>query len=256
MDLLDTTALIIAGLAAGVTNAIAGGGSLITFPTLVATGLPPIAANVTNSVAVSPGYLASAYAGRADLVSLAATRGSALLQLLPTAVVGTAVGCAVLLLTPARTFDLVVPFLVLVATVAVAARQRLRALVGPHDMTSRRRALALHATVALGSAYGGYFGAALGVMMVAALGLLLDERLAVVTALKNAISAVVGVGTVLAFALFGPVDWAAAAVLAPATLAGGYIGGRLVPRLSAAVLNVAIVVIGLAVAAVLFVRAF
>lgn len=258
MHALDTALLLLAGLAAGTVNAVAGGGSLITFPTLVAVGLPPVAANVTNSVAVSPGYVASVYGSRAELVELAAARGRrALLALLPTAVIGTAAGCALLLATPSRAFELVVPFLVLGAAAVLGFQERLRLVVGhPREMSPRRRTLTLHATVGLGSVYGGYFGAALGVMNVAALGLVLDESLTRINALKNAISAVVGVGTVVAFAVFGPVDWRAVAVLAPATLIGGYTGARLARRLPARVLRVAIVAIGTAVAAILLIRAF
>src|SRR5215831_15508883 len=229
MDLLDATALLAAGFAAGTVNAVAGGGSLITFPSLVAIGLDQRAASVSNSIAVSPGYLASAYGSRDDLAELARSRN--LYALTPTAVLGAAAGCALLLLTPARAFAVVVPFLVLGATGVLAFQQRLRAVVGhPRHMSPTRQSVALHALVAVGSAYGGYFGAALGVMLVAGLGLVLDESLARINALKNAISAVVGVTTVFAFALFGPVDWAAVAVVAPATMLGGYLGARLAQR--------------------------
>jgi len=257
MTIGEVAVLLVAGLAASVVNAIAGGGSLITFPTLVATGLAPVPANVTNSLAVSPGYVASVAASRADLAEVARRRGRGyLLWLLPTAIVGTAAGCTLLLATPARAFELLVPFLVLGATAVLAFQQRLRSVVGhPRDLTPTRQRLALHAVVALGAVYGGYFGAAGGVMMVAALGVVLDESLAHVTALKNAHSAVVGLGTVVAFALFGPVDWAAVAVLAPATIVGGYAGGRLARRLPATVLRGAIVAIGTVVGVILMVRA-
>jgi uncharacterized membrane protein YfcA len=257
MTLIDIGALLLAGFAASAVNAVAGGGSLITFPTLLAIGLPPVAANVTNSLAVSPGYVASVYGSRTDLAALAARRGwRDLIALLPTVVVGTAIGCALLLATPARAFELIVPFLVLGAAAVLAFQSRLRALVGhPRDLSRRRQRLILHATVGLGAVYGGYFGAALGVMLVAALGLVLDETLANVTALKNAISAVVGVGTVVAFAIFGPVDWAAVAVLVPATIIGGYVGARLARRLPANVLRVLIVVVGTVVGIVLLIRA-
>jgi uncharacterized membrane protein YfcA len=255
MDLLDTSALLAAGLCAGAVNAIAGGGSLITFPTLVAIGLPPVPANVTNSVAVTPGYLASVFGSRTDLAALAAKRN--LLALIPTAVVGTALGCALLLATPARAFEIVVPFLVLGATAVLALQRRLRDLVGhPREMSERRRTLALHIVVGLGATYGGYFGAALGIMLVAGLGLILDESLNRINALKNATSAVVAIGTVAAFAVFGPVDWAAAGVVAPASLVGGYVGARLARRLPARALRAAIVVAGLIVGIVLAVRAF
>ena len=235
MDLLHIFLLLAAGLAAGTVNALAGGGSLITFPTLIALGLPPVPANVTNSVAVSPGYVASVVGSRADLADLARRRGRrSLVALVPTALAGTAVGCLLLLATPPRAFELVVPFLVLGATAALAFRERLRAVVGhPRAMGPAASRLGLHLTVGLGAVYGGYFGAALGVMLVAALGLVLDEGLAHITALKNAVSAVVGLGTVVAFAVFGPVDWVAVAVLVPATVAGGYLGARLARRLPA-----------------------
>jgi uncharacterized membrane protein YfcA len=258
MTLIDAFTLVLAGFAASVVNAVAGGGSLITFPTLVAIGLPPVAANVTNSLAVSPGYVASVYGSRTDLADVARRRGRAeLVRLLPTALIGTAVGCALLLLTPERAFELIVPFLVLGASAVLAFQQRLRGLVGhPRDLSPHRQRVALHVTVGLGAVYGGYFGAALGVMLVAALGLVLDESLAHVTALKNATSAVVGLGTVVVFGLFGPVNWAAVAVLVPATIAGGYAGARLARRLPSGVLRAVIVTAGVVVGVVLLVRAF
>jgi uncharacterized protein len=258
MDFIDAAALVAAGLAAGTVNAVAGGGSLITFPTLVAVGLPPVAANVTNSIAVSPGYVASVAGSRTELLELARAGGRRrLYALIPTAVIGTAIGCVLLLDTPARAFEVVVPFLVLGAAGVLAAQDRLRAVVGhPRNMSARRQTVMLHAMVGLGAVYGGYFGAALGVMLVAALGLVLDERLARVNALKNAISAVVGLGTVVAFAIFGPVDWAAVAVVAPATLIGGYVGARVARRLPSGVLRAVIVTVGVLVGVVLLVRAF
>ncbi|MEU5721533.1 sulfite exporter TauE/SafE family protein [Micromonospora sp. NPDC047738] len=240
MDLSDAALLLAAGLAAGTVNAAAGGGSLITFPALIATGLPPVPANVTNSVSVFPGYVASVAGSRMDL-----PRGPQLWRLLPTTVLGTGVGCLLLLATPARAFELVVPFLVLGATAVLAFQDPLRRLVGhPADLSPRRRTVTVQAMVALGSVYGGYFGAALGVMLVAGLALVLDATLARVTAVKNLLSAVVGLTTLVVFALFGPVNWAAVAVVAPATVVGGYVGARLVRRLPPVVLKTVIVVFG------------
>lgn len=257
MNLSDLALLVGAGLAAGAVNAIAGGGSLVTFPALVATGLPPVAANVTNSVAVFPGYAASVAGSRTDLVELAAYAGRRrLLALLPTTVAGTALGCLLLLATPARAFELVVPFLVLGAGAVLAAQERLRRLVGhAHGAPPGRQAWKLHAVVGLGAVYGGYFGAALGVMLVAALGLVFDTTLARVSALKNAVSALAGAVTVAAFALFGPVNWVDVAALAPATVVGGYAGARLARRLPATALRRLIVAFAVVVGAVLLVRA-
>jgi uncharacterized membrane protein YfcA len=257
MDLTDVVVLLAAGLGAGTVNAVAGGGSLVTFPTLLAVGLPPIPASVTNSVAVCPGYLASVYGSRLDLRELAVRRGRrAMASLAPTVVTGTALGCALLLNTPPRTFEFIVPFLILAATAVLAFQEQLKLLVGrPHEQSSRHRVLTLHTAAGMGAVYGGYFNAALGVMLVAALGLAIDDSLARVSALKNAVSAVVGIGSVLAYALFGPVDWLAAAVLTPTTLLGGYVGARLARRLPAAVLRVIIVIFGVIVSVVLLLRA-
>jgi uncharacterized membrane protein YfcA len=255
MGVTDIVIVLLAGFAASAVNALAGGGSLITFPTLVAIGLPPVSANVTNSLGVSPGYAASVVGSRLDLADIARRWGRrALLAMLPTVIAGTVVGCVLLLATPERTFELVVPFLVLGATAVLAFQGRLRSLVG-RGRGLQRRGVGMHAVVLLASVYSGYFGAALGVMLVAALGLVLEESLRHVSALKNAVSAVSGFITVLVFAAFGPVDWVAVAVLVPATIAGGYVGARLVQRLPAGILRVLIVIIGTVVGAVLLLRA-
>ncbi|WP_431935022.1 sulfite exporter TauE/SafE family protein [Micromonospora sp. RP3T] len=251
MDLTDVALLLVAGLAAGTVNAVAGGGSLITFPALIATGLPPVAANVSNSVAVFPGYAASVVGSRADL-----PRGRALWALLPTAAVGTALGCVLLLATPARAFEVVVPFLVLGATAILAFQDPLRRLVGhPSRLSPRRRTVTVQTMVLVGTVYGGYFGAALGVMLVAGLALVLDATLARVTAVKNLLSAVVGLTTLVIFALFGPVQWVAVAVVAPATVVGGYAGARLARRLPAVVLKTVIVLFGTTIGLYLLWRA-
>ena len=251
MNASQAALLVGAGLAAGMVNAIAGGGSLVTFPALLAVGLAPKPANFTNSVSVFPGYLASVYGSRRDLPS-----GRDKLRTIPTAVLGALIGCVLLKVTPAVAFQLIVPFLVLSATLVLAFQARLRRVVGhPREMPARRQAISLHAMVGLGAVYGGYFGAALGVMLVAGLGLVLDETLARVSARKNLLSATVGLVTVVVFALVGDVDWAAVGVLAPATITGGYLGARLARRLPAPVLRAIIVTLGLGVGIYLLVRA-
>jgi uncharacterized membrane protein YfcA len=253
MDVQQGALLVAAGIAAGGVNAIAGGGSLITFPTLIGIGLPPVAANVTNSVAVCPGYLSSVFGSRADL----AGQWVLLRRIVPTSAVGAGLGCVLLLVTPARAFEVVVPFLVLTAAAALGFQSRLRGLVGqPRAMPARRRAVTVHLMVLIGSVYGGYFGAALGVMLVAALALVLDESLNRINALKNVLSATVGVVTVVVFAAFGPVNWAAALTLAPATIIGGYAGAKLARRLPAALLRALIVGLGTLIGLLLLWRAF
>jgi uncharacterized protein len=251
MNLSHAALLLAAGLAAGTVNAVAGGGSLVTYPALLVVGLPPKPANFTNSVSVCPGYLASVYGSRHELP----TKREAL-AILPTAVLGALAGCLLLIGTPAGAFELIVPFLVVSAALVLAFQERLRRLVGhPHQMSRRRRLVGQHAMVGLGAVYGGYFGAALGVMLVAGLGLVLDEALARVNARKNLVSAATGIVTVLVFAAVGQVDWVAVGVLAPATVTGGYLGARLARRLPAPVLRAVIVALGLTVGLYLLIRA-
>jgi uncharacterized membrane protein YfcA len=253
MDIAQIALLVGAGLVAGAINALAGGGSLITFPTLIATGMPSVDANVTNSVSVFPGYVSSVVGSRADL----AGQERRLVAILPTAMVGGVAGCALLLLTPARAFEVIVPFLVLAAAATLAFQDRLRGLVGhPRALSRRRQAITLQVVAFVGAVYGGYFGAALGVMYVAALALILDETLNRINALKNVLSAVVGLVTVVVFALFAPIHWAAVAVLAPATVVGGYAGAKLARRLPSAVLRFLIVAFGTVIGLVLLYRAF
>jgi uncharacterized membrane protein YfcA len=252
MDLLHIVLLVAAGFAAGAVNAIAGGGSLITFPTLIAAGVPTVDANVTNSVSVFPGYVSSVFGSRADLVG----QGRRVRAILPTSVLGTIGGCALLLLTPARAFEVVVPFLVLGAAATLAFQERLRGLVGhPRALSPRRAAVTLQGVVFAGAVYGGYFGAALGVMYVASLALILDEPLRRINALKNVLSAAVGFVTVVVFAIFASVHWGAALTLAPATILGGYAGARLARRLPARVLRYLIVTFGTVIGLILLYRA-
>lgn len=261
MDLTDALLLLGAGVGAGVMNSVAGGGSLITYPALVATGLGSVVANVTNSVAVSAGYVSSAVGTWPEHRALERSQGS-VRPLALTAAVGAAAGCALLLLTPAAAFDRVVPFLVLGAVAVLAFQQRLKNVVGhPHELSRRRKLITLHTAVGLSAVYGGYFGAALGIILVALIGLVMDETLIRITALKNSLSVVIGVVTVVVFSLLGkaagsPVDWASVAVLTPATLVGGYVGARVSRRLNPRVLRAAIVCFGTAVGLVLLWRAF
>lgn len=248
--------LLAGGVVAGTVNAIAGGGSLITFPLLVWLGLPGVAANVSNALSVAPGYAAGALGSRPELVG----QGRRIRTIIPTIVAGTLCGSAILLLTPRSVFDLVVPFLLLAAAAMMAFQDRLRALVGnPRTDPQRTAAPPARTTVPVQAAvfgcgvYGGYFNAAMGVLLIAALALVLDETLQRLNGLKNVFSAVVGVTTVLTYSVFGPVNWAVVAVLAPGTIAGGFLGARVARKLPAPVLRWTIVVFAVVVAAVLLI---
>lgn len=238
-----------AGLLAGGVNAVAGGGSLISFPALLAAGYPPVTANVTNTVALLPGNAGSVAGG---LPELTGQRGR-LLLLGVTGAVGAVGGAVLLLTTPSGVFDAVVPYLILLACGLLLAQPRLAARVKRRRTGTRAadRSPVLLLSVLLAGVYGAYFGAGLGVMLLGVLGIALAEKLSRVNALKNVLSTVVNGVAVLAFGIFGPIAWEAVAVIAVASLAGGYAGGRLARRIPSAVLRAGVVAYGVVVAAVL-----
>ena len=250
MTAADAVLIAVAGFLAGGVNAVAGGGSLISFPALVASGLPTLDANVTNTTAVWPGYLGSAVAYRAEL----ADQQPRLRRLGATAVLGGAAGSVLLLAAPDAVFDAVVPFLVLFGSLLLLAQPRIGAYVVARAATARRDAVQLHAAVFVASVYGAYFGGGLGVILLAVLGIFVADHLQRLNALKSAMSLVINTIALLAFALFGPVHWLSVAIVAPASLAGGYVGGRAARRLSPDVLRITVVVLGVAVAVWLFLR--
>ncbi len=244
--------LIAAGVAfvAGVINSIAGGGSLILFPTLVALGLPPVAANVTHSVAQWPGYLGGVVGFRDEYVG---QRGR-LIRFGAVAVLGGATGSVLLLTTPSKAFGVVVPVLVLLASLLLAVQPLLtRRLRADEHEGPRRDPVWLYVALFLATVYGGYFGGALGVILVGVLGVGL-HRLKLANALKSALSAVTATVTLIIFGLFGPIDWLVVAVAAPASLIGGFLGARIATRIPTTPLRVFIVVFGVIVAIYLFVR--
>jgi uncharacterized protein len=253
MDLGDVALLLAAGLVAGVINAVAGGGSLVSFPALLAAGLPPVAANVTNSVAVTPGYLASVVGSRAEL----AAQSRRIVAVLIAATLGAVAGSVLLLASPARAFVVVVPFLVLGSTALLAFQEPLRKVVGhPRRISATRATVSLYVMVALAGLYGGYFRPALGVVLFALLALVIDDSMPRLNALKNVGQAVIGVVTVVIFAIFGPVHWLAVAILVPTVIVGGYLGARVVPLLPKRVWQAFIVIFGTVVGVILLVQAF
>lgn len=234
--------LLVAGLLAGAVNAVAGGGSLLVFPALLAVGFNPLAANVTNSVAQWPGYLGIVASAREDLNG----QRSRIVRTAAAAVTGSAVGCALLLVLPATVFDAVVAGLVLLASALLALQPRLRRWIGePHPGAPDRKMLV--PAVFLAAVYGGYFGGALGVALIAILSLCAHDSLVRLNALKGLLSLLIASVTVVIFALRAPVDWVAVALIAPTTLVGGYLGMRVARRLPENVLRGAVVTLGVAV---------
>lgn len=251
---MQPTTFVLSGLvgfAAGAVNAVAGGGSLLLFPALLAAGLPPLAANVTNSVALWPGYVGTAVGYRTEL----ADAGGTVRALSATSLIGAAIGAALLLLTPSSVFSAVVPFLVLAASLLLAAQTPVtRWVQGLPGSGGDARSPLLHGAVLLASVYGGYFGGALGVVLLAVLAVFLAQDLQRLNALKAVLSLLVNTVALAAFALFGPVDWAVVAVAAPASLVGGYLGARAARRLPARGLRLTVVAFGIVVGLLLLLR--
>src|SRR4051794_4023943 len=236
-----------AGLLAGAVNAVAGGGSLISFPALLAVGYASVPANVTNNVALLPGYVGGTFAYRDELQG----QGPRARRLGATSAAGGLAGAVLLNVSPPGVFETIVPFLILLSCALLVAQPAASRAVERHG--HQGRPALVHAGVLFAAVYGGYFGAGLGIMLLAALGAFLPDDLQRLNALKGLLSLVISAVAVVYFALFGPVVWAAAAVMAVTSLAGGQLGVRAARRLSAAALRWVVVAFGTAVAIVLLV---
>ncbi|HYJ74844.1 MAG TPA: sulfite exporter TauE/SafE family protein [Kineosporiaceae bacterium] len=286
----DVTGWLLAaggGLLAGAVNAIAGGGTLITFPALLAAGLAPVTANVTSSVGLVAGYAGGTVGYRRELRG----QGPRVRQLLVVAVVGGVLGAVILLVTPAESFRALVPWLVILSCLLLAAQPRLARAVAARRIRSAPEpspaaapapsrvgadgaapvaeavpdggdladappdvGWAARIGVLVAAVYGSYFGAGLGVLLLAVLGVFLVDDLQRLNALKGLLSLVVNVVGVLVFAFSGRVDWPVALVVAVAAWLGGLLGVRVARVLPAPWLRAAVVVLGLVVAVVLLVR--
>lgn len=253
MDILQTLGLAAAAFVAGAINAVAGGGSLVSFPALVAAGYSTKTANVTNSVALWPGYLGGSYGYRGEL----RRQRSRIIALTAPSVLGALAGSVILLATPKGAFDVIVPFLILFACGLMAAQERMAKFALAHRLSSQSGdhvPLTLLLSIFLLAIYGAYFGAGLGIMTLAVLGILLPDDIQQSNALKGLLSALINAVAVAYFALFGPVQWAPALIMAVGALAGGYFGVGVARRLGRGPLRAAVVTYGVFVAGVLFYR--
>lgn len=232
-----------AAATAGLVNAVAGGGTLLTFPSLLLAGLSPVSANVTSTVALWPGQLSSVWAYRQHIGD---ERQRAVVLGVP-AVLGGAIGALLLLTLPEKAFEAVVPWLILFACALLALQGPIRRAVGHH--AAGNHPAALWVIQLLISIYGGYFGAGIGILMLAAMGILLPSSLQHANALK-VLFALLSNGTgVLLFALSGKVDFHLAALMAVASLAGGWLGAHVAQRLPPAAMRAFAIAVGLVAAA-------
>ena len=255
MSAFDALALAVAAFLAGGINAVAGGGTLIAFPVLLAVGYSSKVANVTNTLAVLPGTVGGSLAYRGEI----SRQRDTIVAIAPATVAGAVAGAALFIATPTDAFDVIVPFLILAACALLALQERLQAIIAAsgHALAGTAGGVwLLRGGVFLVAVYGGYFGAAMGIIMLAMFGLLLSEDLQHANALKNLVAMAVNGLAAAYFALFADVAWEAAAIMALASLAGGYAGVGLARRLPRGRLRLFAVVYGTVAAFVLLARNF
>jgi len=254
MDLINYILIGLSAVAAGLVNALAGGGTLISFPALIAAGVPAIVSNVTNTVALVPGYLGATFAQAKDLRD----QKQRLIYYIPAGIAGGIVGGLLLLSTGERLFRELVPFLILIAAGLLAIQEPVRAWLvrrrnerGESGSSSEAAGVI---AVLLAAVYGGYFGAGLSVIVLAALGLTHDDSLTKLNALKQVVSFSTNIAAAIFFVFSGQVLWGAALVMAVGALLGGVLGGRLAGRLKPQVLRWTVICIGVVVSVIYFIR--
>jgi uncharacterized membrane protein YfcA len=237
----EWVAVLAAGTVAGAINAIVGSGSLITFPTLLAVGIDPVTANVSNTIGLAPGSFTGVYGYRAELHG----QRDRLLRLSAASAVGALIGGILLLLLDPDVFEIVVVALIVLACVLVVAQPRVnRWLAARREHAHPHGGPALWLGVLATGIYGGYFGAAQGVLLIGLLGSFLDEHLQRVNAAKNVLAMVVNAVAALLFLIFAEVDWMAVLGVALGAFAGGFLGARIGRRIPAPVLRGVIVCVG------------
>jgi hypothetical protein len=253
MTHFDLMIAALAAVGAGAINALAGGGTLISFPVLVALGVPPIAANITNAVALCPGYFGATIA---QLRNLKGQRAR-LLLLMPVAVLGGLMGGIILVHTRERTFTALVPWMILAASLLIAVQEPVRAFVVKRlsNPNHKHHAMLLSALpIAAAAVYGGFFTAGMSVLLLAVLGLTLDDTLTRLNALKQVLAFSVNIAAAVFFVWSDQVVWSAAIVMAVGALAGGAIGGRLAGKLPSTVLRWTVVAAGVCIAIIYWVK--
>ncbi len=249
MTVLEALAITGAGLAAGTINTVVGSGSLITFPTLLAFGYPAVLANVSNNIGLIPGSLSGALAYRAELRGQSRRLG----VLGAAAAAGALVGAVLLLALPYHVFRSVVPALILVAVVLVAAQPWLARRLAQRAQRNPHGGVTLFCLILVTSIYGGYFGAAQSVIFVGLLGSFLDDQLQRLNAAKTVLAGITGVVAGIYFVAATHVSWPACGLLASGAVVGGQVGGRVGRRLPPAALRLVIMAVGIVAAVVLLV---
>lgn len=238
---LDVIAILVAGVCAGAINAVVGSGTLITFPTLIALGYAPLTANVSNNVGLVPGSLAAAIGYRRELRG----QGDRVAKLLLFSTLGGVAGSIALLALPSSAFDAIVPVLLAIAVVLVIVQKRIVAYLADRRSDANAGHPALRALVFGTGVYGGYFGAAQGVLLLGVLGVGLPDSLQRLNALKNVLAGTVNLVAGIVFVLVADLDWAVVGLIAAGATFGGWLGGNYGRHLPDPALRAIIVVVGL-----------
>ncbi len=241
MTPLEAAAIALAGVAAGAINTIVGSGTLVTFPMLLAFGFPPLIANVSNTVGLVSGSASGVFGYRREL----AGQGSRIVRLGIAALLGAITGAVLLLTLPASTFSRVVPFLILFASVLMALQPRLSSYVIRHRPHGAEHPRELTVLVFLTTIYGGYFGAAQSVILIALLAVFVRDDLQRLNGLKNVLALIVNAVAALVFIAVAPVDWRVAVLIAAGSMVGGQAGALFGRRLSPLMLRSVVVGVGL-----------
>jgi len=251
VTLIDVVLMAFAGLTAGTINAVVGSGTLITFPVLLAIGYPPVTANVSNSIGLAFGQVSSAIGYRAEL----AGQWSRLVRFGVAAATGGALGAGLLLWLPSAVFETVVPVLIVAALVLVLAQPMIaRRLAQRRSVNGPKDGPLLFGALFAAGVYGGYFGAAQGVLLVGLMGVLLDESLQRINGIKNVLTAVANLVSGVVFVFIADVDWLVVLVIAVSSVIGGQLGAKVGRRLPAAVLRGVIVLVGSIAVCLLLIR--
>jgi len=254
IDLIGLTVLFLAGIAAGAVNSVAGGGTLISFPTLVAFGEPEIISNATNTAAMWPGSLSSALGYRKDT---SVQRGLLVMLAIPS-LIGGLFGAVILVITPAETFKQVVPFLVLFATLMLASRDIIARKfrndpTGEEHVTTLGRVWGVLFQLFVAT-YGGYFGAGIGILMLGSFSLMGLRDIHEMNAIKTPLAAIINVTAFFFFALKGLVVWPLAILVAAGAITGGYGGARASKHVNPSLIHYCVVVVGLLVSGWFFIK--
>lgn len=246
----DFGLIAIAACAAGFINAVAGGGTLISFPVLIALGIPPIVANVTNTVALCPGYLGAAFARLKDLKG----QKKLLSILIPVSILGGIAGGFLLLTTEEKLFRTLVPFLILLASCLLAMQNLIKIWLIRLNKKGRKISILVSIPVFFAAIYGGYFGAGLGVILLAVLGLLLDGSITHLNTLKQILSFIINISAAIFFLFSGKIIWSVAFVMIIGSLIGGAFGGKFAGNINPVLLRWIVVVIGVSIAVVYLIK--